>query len=61
MVTIPPAAQPHKKPTPILLLYNRIIQESINDLYIMNKLIYSKAKVVNALLENGKSIAAKKK
>lgn len=27
----------------------------------MNKLIYSKAKVVNALLENGKSIAAKKK
>lgn len=61
MVPTPPAAQPQKKPTPILLLYNRIIQESINDLYIMNKLIYSKAKVVNALLENGKSIAAKKK
>ena len=42
------------------MYYNRIIQQCLQDLYIMNKLIYSKAKLVHAILENGRGIAQKK-
>lgn len=42
------------------MLYNRVISECICDLHIMNTLINAKAKVVNALLDNGITIAKKK-
>lgn len=42
------------------MLYNRIIQECICDLFIMNKLVCSKAKLVHSILDNGRSICMKK-
>lgn len=51
--------EPLKK-VAVSMVFNRIIQETIYDLYIMNKLVYSKAKIVVALLSNGREIAVKK-
>ena len=42
------------------MFYNRAIQETIQSLFIMNKLIYSKAKMVISLLDSGFDIANKK-
>lgn len=51
---------PATKNTGINMFYNRLIAQCLSDLYIMNKLIYTKAKNVNTILDNGKSIAIKK-
>jgi hypothetical protein len=49
-----------KKKKAASMLYNRVISECICDLYVMNKIIYAKAKVVSTILDNGMSIAKKK-
>ena len=42
------------------MVFNRMIHETIYQLYIMNKLIEKKAKIVTALLSNGREIADRK-
>ena len=49
-----------EKKVAVTLVYNKIIHETIYELYIMNKLIYSKARIATTLLDNGKDIAKKK-
>ena len=42
------------------MIFNKAIHDCINKLFISNKLIYSKAKLVSCLIENGFDISAKK-
>lgn len=51
---------PNTKAKSATMYYNRLIQGCVCDLYIMNKLISCKAKLVNGLLDNGRNIAKKK-
>lgn len=51
---------PQAKSMGVFMYYNRVISECVSDLHIMNKLINVKAKSVNTLLDNGRSIATKK-
>ena len=55
MPLIPPG--PPFQKVAVHTYYNRIIQQCISDLYVMNKLIYMKAKPMHAILDNGKNIA----
>ena len=49
-----------EKKVAVTLVYNKIIHETIYELYIMNKLIYAKARIATSLLDNGRDIAKKK-
>ena len=57
---IQPLPTPAQKKLGMSMVFNRIIHETINDLYLMNRLIEKKAKIVTALLSNGREISERK-